>query len=362
MLFLIRHRIRLYSGFDQRKRHIGILHGMSVLTVIQKRYAVMSFRKIDPFLSAAFETCLIPACILMCLPRQTAKLHVKRRLIRMHRHRKMYFQQSLVLFPVHMCHKFNSSAVGIKQDLLLYRRIWFFSGDLKGCPHRSEFCPFQPLHVLQIPGFFRIIHINIPVIIINRFILIHAQQISTFPVLYHLSVIFLVIEARKHPLFIQLNLIKRCLKFEVTRQNKRHRCIGIFNSLCRGKRLISFGGQPGYKRYVSILCLLNRIERPGMIRKRLRLEEAKVHNIVPCLSRRIKDRHRIACACNRLLTLRRHRRSLPRKLFIFFLRHLIYFMNSRPGKNIMELIQQYRLPHIFQFLLRIWNLVHRHDR
>ncbi len=63
---------------------------MSVLAVIEQGYAVMSLRQIHPLLSAALKARHIPARVLVCLAGQVAKLYVKRRLVRVHRHREMH--------------------------------------------------------------------------------------------------------------------------------------------------------------------------------------------------------------------------------------------------------------------------------
>ena len=96
---------------------------MPVLAVIQQGNAVVSLREIHPLLSAALKTCHIPARVLVRLSGQVAELHVKCRLVRVHRHREVYFEQCLVLFPVHMRLKIDPAAVRVEDDLLMDRRL-----------------------------------------------------------------------------------------------------------------------------------------------------------------------------------------------------------------------------------------------
>ena len=90
MLLLIRRRIWLDSGFNQCECHIRILHGMSVLAVIEQGNPIMPLGEIHPFLPAALKARHIPARILVCLSGQIAKLYVKRRLVSVHCHWEMH--------------------------------------------------------------------------------------------------------------------------------------------------------------------------------------------------------------------------------------------------------------------------------
>ena len=187
----------------------------------------MPLGKVDPFLSAAFKTRLIPARIGMCLSGQIAKLHFKCSLIRMHIDREMNLQQMLVLFPVYIRLKIDPSALRIKMNALTDQGITDLSRLHKCSPHRPYFRPFHAFQLLCIPVFFCVININIPVIIINRLILIHAHNVCTFALLQHFPVIFFIVNAGKQAVFIQTDRIERCFQLSVACQLE---CAGRFCS------------------------------------------------------------------------------------------------------------------------------------
>ncbi len=177
MLFLIGLRIRLNTGFDQSQGDIAVLHGMTVFTIIEQTDAVMPLGHIHPFLSAALKPRFIPARVLMCLARQIAKLNLESRLIRVNIHRKMHFQEMLMLLPVDIRLKLNPSALCIKMNLLADQGIADLPGKCKRCPNRSVFDPSELCQLRRIPELFGIIDINIPVIVVDRLILIHTHQV-----------------------------------------------------------------------------------------------------------------------------------------------------------------------------------------
>ena len=209
MLLLIRYRVRLDPGLNQGQGHVGILHGMPVLAVVEQRYPVMPLGKIHPLLSAALKPGHIPAGVLVGLPGQVSELHIKRSLVRVYSHGKMYLQKRLVLLPVHTGCELNSPALRIKDNLLIDHGIGCLPRDGENCPHRAKLRPLHPLHLVHIPELFRVKDINIPVVIVNRFVLIHPKKIGPVPLLYHLTLILLIIDTGKHSLFIQLYTVKR---------------------------------------------------------------------------------------------------------------------------------------------------------
>ena len=125
-----------------------------------------------------------------------------------------------MLFPVYVCNKLDPAAVCIKQDLLGDCRVGRFSCDLKRCAYRTKLCPLHPLYIVHIPEFFGIENIDIPVVKINRLVFIHPQQVGAPALLYRFPVVFFIIDARKHALFVQLDVIKRCFQLIVAVQYK----------------------------------------------------------------------------------------------------------------------------------------------
>ena len=121
----------------------------------------------------------------------------------------MHLQQRLMLFPVHIGHKLDSAAVRIENNILLDCGLRCLSRDFQYRAHRTDFCPFHVLYGVHIPVFFCIININIPVVKINRLILVHAQQVCALSLLNYLAVILLVVNAGEHALFVKFNAVKR---------------------------------------------------------------------------------------------------------------------------------------------------------
>ncbi|GFI18765.1 hypothetical protein IMSAGC009_03942 [Lachnospiraceae bacterium] len=215
----------------------------------------MAFGQIHPFLAAAFKARHIPACILVCFSGKAPKLYIKGCLVRMDCHREMHFQEGLVLFPVHISHKIYPAAFPIKNNFLADRRIGCFSFYFKDSPHRSQLCPFHPLHLVHIPVFFGVEDINVPVVKVDRLILIHAQQVGTFPFLYHFPLVFLIENTCEHPLLIQLYFVKRCFQLVCSVQCKGY----LLLYFRRRKGLPAFGGKILYKGNAALFCLLDRI-------------------------------------------------------------------------------------------------------
>ena len=139
----------------------------------------------------------------------------------MHIHREVYLQQSLMLFPVHMRVKVNSSAVRIKADFLAYHRVGSFPLNFQRCAHRPQLCPLHTFRRIDIPVFFRIENVDIPVVIVHRLVFVHAHQIQPPAVLHYLPVVFFVVDTCEQSLFIQADGIKRCFQAMIIRQAKR---------------------------------------------------------------------------------------------------------------------------------------------
>ena len=98
--------------------------------------------------------------------------------------------------------------------------------------HRPDFRPFHLFYAVHIPELLRIVNINVPVVEVDRLILIHPQQIGALSLLHHFPLIVLVIDAGKHPLFIQSDPVKRRLQSIQAVQNKRRFCCRLWR-LCR---------------------------------------------------------------------------------------------------------------------------------
>ncbi len=142
-----------------------------------------------------------------------------------------------MLFPVHIGCKLNPAAVRIEDNVLLYRGLRCLSRDFEHGTHGADFRPLHMLHAVHIPVFFRIININVPVIEVNRLILIHPEQVGALSLLNHLAVILLVINAGKHALLVKLDGIERC--FQLVFPDKRKRCFFRHSRLADLEGLIS---------------------------------------------------------------------------------------------------------------------------
>ena len=172
----------------------------------------MPFRKVYPFLSAGFKTGHIPACVGVHFSGQISKLHIKSSLICMNIYREVHFQKVLVFFPVHIGFKINSCRISIEINLLLNHRIADLALQLQNCADRTFLFPFHTGQFCNFPGFLGVININIPVIVINRFILIHTEEISLFALLQHFPFAFLIKHRGEKTIFVHLYCIKRCFQ------------------------------------------------------------------------------------------------------------------------------------------------------
>ena len=295
----------------------------------------MSFRQIHPLLSAALETRHIPARILVGFSRQTAELNVKGRLIRMYCHREMHLQQSLVFLPVHMGDKVNSAAVCVEDHFLAERGVGRFPVDLKHGAHRPHLRPFHAFHLIYIPELLGIIDVNIPVVKVDRFILVHPQQIGLFAGLYDLPVIFLVVDARKHPLLIKPYRIKRRFQLSVSIQDKGS---DLFPGFGRPERAVPLGGQIFHKSDASRLRPLHRIHIALLILKGVSLKCTEFYHILTQAANRIEDGNRLSLTCDGASALPAHLCKLLCKLCVLLLRHLVHFMDGGSRQDIMELV------------------------
>ena len=120
------------------------------------------------------------------------KLNLKRSLIGVDIYREVNLKEMLVILPVYICLEVYSSVISIEVNLLSDEGIAYLSLYKKGSPYLTYFNPLCLLYRKSIPVLFGIEDIYIPVIIVNRLILIHTEEISFFSRFKYLSIIFLV--------------------------------------------------------------------------------------------------------------------------------------------------------------------------
>ena len=121
-----------------------------------------------------------------------------------------------------MSHKLNPAAVRVENNLLLDRGLRCLSCNRKHCAHRANLCPLHVLHIVHIPEFFRVINVNVPVIEVDRLILVHAQEVCTLSLLYYFTIILFVINTREHSLLVKFHCVER--RFQLILANQCKRC------------------------------------------------------------------------------------------------------------------------------------------
>ena len=250
----------------------------------------------------------------------------------------MHFQKMLVLFPVHICLKINSPAVRIEMNVLAYQGAADSALQHKRDAHRPGLAPFHGFQPVCIPEFFCIININVPVIIINRLVFVHAHQVCPRTLLQHFPVVFFIVNPGKHALFIQLNAIKRCFQHPLPGQHKRN-----FRLLCLfhlRKGTVTLWRQVFHINDRAVFCLLHRIKVALAVLQRLRIQAARIkeHDIAAGASGCIKQRHAVPVSCNCLHPLAGQLSDSGICGFVFLSGHFIDFLNARAWQDIMELV------------------------
>ena len=339
--------VRLNAGFNQGQADFRLFHRVAVLAVVQQADAVAAFGNVHPLVAAALKACLIPAGVRMRFARNVAKLNVERCLVGMHIGRHKDFQQVLMLVPIHPCVKVNAAAVGIEADLLAHFGLHKVALDGQLGKQSADGSPLHGSDVGQIPAFFRVVHVNIPVIIVDGLIFKDAQTVAVLARFKDIALILFVKQGFHHTVFINANGIERGF----------HEVAAVFRLNGEGRLLFC-----GSTRF----CTCHTFGRYG--------RNAAVHFAVGFLSSKafqaadpfgqncqvvagkaegVEQDNVASLTGNGFHLLVCQRLALSGNLCVLFAGYFVHFFDGRTGQNVVELVQEHHFPQFFQFFCGI---------
>ena len=96
-------------------------------------------------------------------------------------HREQSLHKNLVFSPVYLIFDINAGCILINADVLTDYGIQIIPGYFQAPANRAALCCLYPGHVIDLPGFFRVVIVQIPGVIIVGPVLIAHEHIGGFP-------------------------------------------------------------------------------------------------------------------------------------------------------------------------------------
>ena len=242
LLSLIRFGVGVGCGLYQGNAQPASLHGVSVLAVVEKRHAVAVLGYVHPLVRIGLKFCLIPTGILMRGAGNVTVLHVKGCAHCVHVQRENRLEHLVMLVPVHIGLKVDTTAFGIQPQGLPDRGVHIVPLNHKSrsrsVGHGSNACRSVQLVCLAL-----IVILQLPCVVSAGVVLKGNQQIALAR--KHLSLHPLVVKAGDLPGFVERKNIISVLGSQTVYLYLSVRLCRLYHRPAeRGHGLLGFGVVP----------------------------------------------------------------------------------------------------------------------